>query len=103
MATSQSGGLGRSLDRYDGVAGVLVLLVLGAAFLLLMQPILGLCVAAGFLSAYEALRHDTARHAGVVAGLWAVFLGSWWLLKPAQIVATGVFALAVYVGWRVRQ
>jgi hypothetical protein len=101
MATSQSSGFARSLDWYDGIAGVVVILVLGVAFLLLMQPILGLCVAAAFLSAYEAYRRDTARHAAVVAGLWAVFLGTWWLLDPTQIVATGVLALAAYVGWRV--
>ena len=103
MATSQSGSFGRSLDRYDALAAVFALLVLGVAFLWLFQPLLGLCVAAGFLSAYEALRRDTARHAGVVAGLWTVFLGSWWLLEPVQIVATGVLSLASYVGWRVRR
>ena len=103
MATSQSSRFGRHLDRYDGLAGVLVLLVLGVAFLLLMQPILGLCVATGFLSAYEAVRRDSAEHGVVVAGLWAVFVGSWWLLTTPQIAAVGVLALVVYAGWRVRR
>jgi hypothetical protein len=100
---SQPGALGRPLDWYDGVAGVLVAVVLAVAFLVLFQPILGLCIAAGVLTSYEAVRRDAITHGAVVAGLWTVFLGSWWLLSVPQVGATGILALAVYVGWRATQ
>jgi len=103
MATQQSGRFGRSLDRYDGLAGALVLAILVVAFLLVMQPILGLCVAAGVLSTHEALRRDTVEHGAVVAALWAVFLGSWWLLTTPQVAAVGGLAVVAYLAWRARR
>lgn len=104
MTTSQSSGFGRPLDWYDGLAGLVVLVVLGTAFLVLFQPLLGLLLTVAFISTYEAFRRDTIKHSAVVAGLWMLFITSSFLLTTTvQIVATGVLALAVYVSWRITQ
>lgn len=100
MAVSRLGGLDRSLDRYDGLAGLLALGVLGAALLVFLQPLVGLVVALGLLSTYGVVRRDGLLDGGVVAGLWGAVLWALWFLGLVLGVVTGLLAL---VAWGLRQ
>lgn len=101
MAKSETRTFAGLPDRYDGLAALVVLSILAWAFLVAIQPLVGLLLTIAFVSAYAAARIDGLEHAGVVACLWAVIFAAVWFLGTLLgfAVAT-VFAVACYGLWR---
>jgi len=87
-------------NRHDWLAGIIALLILGAAFLIERMPIFGVLITVGFLTSYRAWRLDDIKHAAVVAGLCvfvlaaAIFIGT--LLS---VVVTAILAVLLYRLW----
>lgn len=87
-------------DRYDGIAGLVTVLVLAWAFLYAIQPILGVLIALALLSVYAVARTADYEHAAVVAGLWLLVFAGLYSLGLLGVFLGGILALVAYGLWR---